>query len=378
MLQRLRIVFARRLVVEESSRAVRRLSLAKAAFLSTLLGTAVPLFSYQSNASSVPRVMVSPSSGTDCGTEQAAARRSIEAGNFARAVELLLDVYARCPSYENGRDLAEAEINAGQFETAKTLLTTLMQQQDQAAIHNLLGKAEAGEKNDRAAAIEYQKAATMDPSETNVFDFGMSLFHLDHNPAITILRYGVQKYPQSVKLHVALGVVLYADGKSLEGAQHLCEAEELNPSDPHPMELLADTEIVPPALVPKIVPLLASLHKRYPNDGLILFDYTMVQSGRWSNAKDAMPPHFAESLQEAIRLNPKLPQAYFQLGMVYGEQGKYAEEIRVLKKAISLDPNKEEYYYRLAFAYRKTGDEEQFRQALDEFQKLHHQATDGK
>ena len=92
----------------------------------------------------------------------------------------------------------------------------------------------------------------MDPSETNVFDFGMSLFHLDHNPAITILRYGVQKYPQSVKVHVALGVVLYADGKSLEGAQHLPEAEELNPSDPHPMEILADTEIIPPALVPKI------------------------------------------------------------------------------------------------------------------------------
>jgi hypothetical protein len=43
-----------------------------------------------------------------------------------------------------------------------------------------------------------------------------------------------------------------------------------------------------------------------------------------------------------------------------------------------MDPSKEEYYYRIAFAYRKTGDEEQFRQALDEFQKLHHQATDGK
>ena len=69
----------------------------------------------------------------------------------------------------------------------------------------------------------------MDPSEANVL-FGMSLFHLDHNAAITILRYGVQKYPGSIKLHVALGTVLYADGKSLEGAQLLCEAEELNPS----------------------------------------------------------------------------------------------------------------------------------------------------
>ena len=70
------------------------------------------------------------------------------------------------------------------------------------------------------------------------------------------------------------------------------------------MELLADTEIVPPALATKITPPLRFPAKTYFNYGLIPFDYTMVQSGRWSNAKDAMPPHFAESLQEAIRLNP--------------------------------------------------------------------------
>ena len=219
----------------------------------------------------------------------------------------------------------------------------------------------------------------MDPSETNVFDFGMSLFHLDHNAAITILRYGVQKYPQSVKLHVALGVVLYADGKSLEGAQHLCDAEDLNPSDPHPMEILADTEIVPPALAAKIVSLFASLHKRYPNDGLILFDYTMVQSGRWSECQRRDASTFRRVPSERrFSLNPKLPQAYFQLGLVYGQQGKYAGRDSRFEKGHILDPNKEEYYYRLAFAYRKTGDEEQFRQALDEFQKLHDQAPDGK
>ncbi len=120
----------------------------------------------------------------------------------------------------------------------------------------------------------------MDTRETHIFDFGMSLFHLDHNAAITILRYGVQKYPESIKLHVALGTVLYADGNSLEGAQLLCEAQELNPSDPHPMELLAETEIVPPELAPRIISLFADLHKRYEHDGLILYDYT------WSSPDD--------------------------------------------------------------------------------------------
>jgi len=185
-----------------------------------------------------------------------------------------------------------AEVEAGQYENAKTLVTSLLKQQDRAELHSILGNAEAAQKNYKAAAVEYQKAAEMDPSETRIFDFGMSLFHLDHNAAITILRYGMQEYPGSIKLHVALGTVLYADGKSLEGAQLLCEAEELNPSDPHPMELLAETEIVPPELAPRIISLFADLHKRYEHDGLILYDYTMVQSGRWSRSTDPPPPHF--------------------------------------------------------------------------------------
>jgi tetratricopeptide (TPR) repeat protein len=206
----------------------------------------------------------------------------------------------------------------------------------------------------------------------------MSLLHLDQNAAITIFRYGLEKYPKSVKIHVALGAALYASGKSLEGAQLLCDAEDLNPSDPHPMEILSDTEIVPPTLAPRITSQLASLHQKYPQDGLVLFDYTMAQSGRWSNNKAALPPHFIESLKEALTLNPKLPQAYFQLGLVYGDQGKYADAIHVLKKAIALDPANDEYHYRLAFAYRKSGDEQKFREELDEFQKLHGKDADAK
>jgi tetratricopeptide (TPR) repeat protein len=357
---------------------VRKPFLAKIALLSAVLATTDQLFPYQSTTSSNPSVSLSQRRELNCKDKQTAARALTEAGNSTRAVGLLTDVYAACPSYETGLNLADAEIAAGQFEQARTLLTALLEQQDRVELHSLLGKAESGEKNYKAAAIEYQKAATADPSETNVFDFGMSLLHLDHDAAITIFRYGLQKYPKSVKIHVALGTALYADGKSLEGAQILCDAEDLNPSDPHPMEILADTEIIPPTLAARVASQFASLHQRYPHDGLVLFDYTMAQSGRWSDSKAALPPNFADSLKTALSLNPKLPQVYFQLGLVYGQQGKYAEEIRVLKKAISLDPNNDEYYYRLAFAYRKSGDEAKFHEELDEFQKLHSKISDGK
>ena len=356
---------------------MRRLSVTKALILSVLLGRTICLFSYQLNASSAPGTSLPAASEAGCNEAHAKARRLAETGDSSRAAGLLADVYARCPAYENGRDLADAEIGAGQYASAKALLETLMEQQNRAELHSLLGKAEAAQKNYKAAAIEYQKAAEMEPTEANIFDFGTSLFHLDHNSAITILRYGVQKYPQSVELHVALGSVLYADGKSLEGAELLCDAEELNPSDPHPMEILAATEIVPPTLAPRVTSLFAALHRKYETDGLILFDYTMVQSGRWSNDRDAVPPHFVESLKVALRLNPQLPQAYYQLSLISAQQRNYQEEIQFLKKAISLDPGKDEYHYRLAFAYRMSGDEAKFREELNEFQRLHKATSDG-
>ena len=356
-------------------RAVRGLPSAKIVILSMFLAQPTYLCFCQMTTSSA--VAGTETAEAQCNTERAEAHSLSQAGNSSRAVALLTDVYSRCPSYENGRELADAEVDAGQYANAKTLVTALLEQQDRPELHSLLGKAASAEKNYKAAALEYQKAAEMDPSETNIFDFGMALFHLDHNAAITILRYGTKKYPNSIKLRVALGTVLYADGKSVEGAQFLCEAEELNPSDPHPMELLADTEIVPPELAPRITSLFADLHKRYEHDGLILYDYTMVQSGRWSNSADPLPAHFADSLEAALRLDPKLPQAYFQLGLIAAQQKNYTEEIRLLKKAIELDPNKEEYHYRLAFAYRKSGDEAKFRVELNEFQKLHAAAPDG-
>src|SRR5271165_972201 len=341
-----------------------------------LLGRTISLLSYQLSASGTPGASIPTTVEAGCNEAHAKARRLAETGDSSRAAVLLADAYARCPNYEIGRDLVDAEIGAGQYASAKALLETLMRQQDRAELHSLLGKAEAAQKNYKAAAIEYQKAAEMEPTEANIFDFGMTLFHLDHNAAITILRYGVQKYPQSVELHVALGTVLYADGKSLEGAELLCDAEDLNPSDPHPMELLADTEIVPPTLARRITSLFAALHRQYENDCLILFDYTMVQSGRWANDKDAVPPHFADSLKAALRLNPHLPQAYYQLGLISAQQQNYQGEIQYLKKAIALEPDKDEYHYRLAFAYRQSGDEAKFREELNEFQRLHNATSD--
>ena len=275
------------------------------------------------------------------------------------------------PSYERTLALAATEIAAGRFSQAKVLLEGLKQGQDGAELRTLLGKANGGLGDYRASAIEFQKAAELEPSEANIFDYGTSLFRLDHQAAITILRYGLQKYPRSVQLHVALGTVLYADGNSAEGARTLCDAQDLDPSDPHPVEVLAETEIVPPELTARLTAQFAALQQMYPRDGLILFDYTMVRSGRWSKSQDTPPPDFVESLHQALRLNPDLHRAYFQLSLIAAEHQDIPEQIRLLKKAISIAPNEENYHYHLAFAYKKSGNAQDSRNEMKKFQQLH-------
>ena len=286
-------------------------------------------------------------------------------------LEAAAKAYTTDPTYEHGLALAAAEISAGESLEAKALLEKLGRQRESVELRSLLGKANTAAGDYRAAAIDFQKAAELDPTEANIFDFGTSLFRLDHGSAITILRYGLQKYPQSIRLRVALGTVLYADGNSLEGARMLCDAEDLDPSDPHPVEVLADTEIVPPELSARLTAQFAALQRRYPNDGIILFDYTMVRSGRWSEQRGALPTDFADSLRRALRLSPNLHQAYFQLSQVAAEHEDFAEQIRLLKKAISLAPNRANYHYQLAFAYKNSGDEQNFRKEMKQFQQLH-------
>ena len=281
------------------------------------------------------------------------------------------NTYSNQPTYEHRLEVAATEISAGSFSRAKALLERLQQPKESVEFYSLLGQANEGLGDYRAAAIEFQKAAELDPSEGNIFDYGTSLFRLDHGAAITILRYGLQKYPQSIRLRVALGTVLYADGNTPEGARMLCDAEDLNPSDPHPIEVLAETEIVPPELSARLTAQFASLRQKYPNDGLILFDYAMVRSGKWSKMLITLQPDFADSLKKALRLNPNLHRAYFQLSQLAAEREDFSEQIRLLKKAISIAPNEEIYHYQLAFAYKKSGDDQGSRREMKQFQHLH-------
>lgn len=183
---------------------------------------------------------------------------------------------------------------------------------------------------------------------------------LDYHSAEVIYRFALQKYPDSVRLHVGLASALGSQSDYDGAAAEFLNAADLAPADPHPLEFLIKTQAIPPAMAGRVADGLLRLHRTYPLNGLILFDYEMVLSNHYIDNTSPVPADFVEQLKEAIRLTPRLPEAYFQLGLVYDERKGYGDEVQVLRRAVELSPLDEQYRYHLAMAYKRLGNKAAF------------------
>ena len=76
------------------------------------------------------------------------------------------------------------------------------------------------------------------------------------------------------------------------------------------------------------------------------------------------------NLNEALRLNPRFAEAYFQLGLIALTQGETEKGIHALEKAVALDPGLATAHYRLGLAYQKAGKTERGKEELDRFRAL--------
>jgi tetratricopeptide (TPR) repeat protein len=237
-------------------------------------------------------------------------------------------------------------------------------------IHRSAAAADPPLTPHQQAALNAQRRAEADPSEVNLFLYASSLMKLDYPSAEKIYRFAIGKYPASVRLHAGLASALWAQGHLDEGAAELCRAAEIAPDDPHPLEFLVAAGHVPAPLAQKVTDGLRRLRHRYPQDGLILFDYEMALSNRCC-ADAPIPDDFVPTLKEAIRLSPKMPEAHFQLSLAYEKQGEYSKELEALRKAVQLAPTDEHYRYNLAMLYKRMGNTAGFKREMSAFLKLH-------
>ncbi len=291
---------------------------------------------------------------------------------------------------DNSYELALAYADAGNPDRARTQARNLVlrrqeAQNDRADLHHLLGRVEEKLGNPLEAVREYQRAAELDPSEPDLFDWGTELLtHRALEPATAVFAKGNRLFPKSVRMLVALGVTWYARGSCDQATQYLVSASDLDPSNATPYLFLGKMQTVETALPEASVDRLGRFAQLQPDNPLANYYYAVSlwkQSGKQpAGAADSDTDRSArvESLlQKAVRLDPKLGAAYLQLGILYSQRADFSRAISAYQNAIEVSPKEvnpqfdfrtdetlEEAHYRLAQAYQRTGDKNKAKEQL--------------
>ena len=160
----------------------------------------------------------------------------------------------KADDYENSYDLARAEAHAGNYQQAHDSAQGLLAHHDTAELHHLLGDVQEKLGQPLEAVREYQQAAALDPREPYVFDWGSELLlHHAPEPALEVFTRGNHLYPRSARMLIGLGAAEFARGSYEQAVERICEASDLNPSDPVPYLFMGKMLGATPTASEKIV-----------------------------------------------------------------------------------------------------------------------------
>ncbi|MGB7600454.1 MAG: tetratricopeptide repeat protein [Candidatus Sulfotelmatobacter sp.] len=278
---------------------------------------------------------------------------------------------------DNGYEKALALAATGNYVQARTDARTLLAVQDKshqgnAELHHLLAETDEKLGDPLEAVREYQRAAELNSSETNLFDWGAELLvHHAAEPAIEVFTKGHSSFPRSVRMLSGLGAAWYSNGSYEEAVRNFCEASDLNPDDPNPYLLMGEMQAAETTPSPEIEERLARFVRLQPRNALANYYYAISLQRRWSSPDKAEDIDQVKSLlQTATQLDRKLGLAYLQLGILYSEEKNFPRAISALRQAIEVDPQLEKAHYRLAQLYRLAGETKKAQSELQVYEQI--------
>ena len=276
---------------------------------------------------------------------------------------------------ESPTDSQAGSLNA---DREKSLRASLEHDPGNAALHHSLADTEEKLGNPLEAVRQYQRAAELDPSESNLFDWGAELLvHHAPEPAMEVFAKGNRIFPHSSRMLIGLGVAWQAQGANGRALRCLFDASDLNPSDPTPYLFLGkmqNTEIVHAAGFAEKMKRFARLQ---PENALANYYYATTLWKRANDSVDAPAVAQIESLlQRAVRLDPKLGVGYLQLGILYAARRDFPTAIAAYQQASEVSPELEQTHYRLADAYRRVGEKTKAQRELQLYSQLSKKNTE--
>ena len=232
--------------------------------------------------------------------------------------------------------------------------------------HRLAGDRAERSGDPLTAEREYEQAVRLHASEQNYFAWGTELLlHRAIKPAAEVFETGTIAHPKSARMLAGLGAALYASGDYANAARRACEASDLQPADPTPYLFLGKMEKAAPDSLPCALERLARFAHDQPSNALANYYYAVSLWKKGRGNEDSANSQLTEALlQKAVAADPKLAEAYVELGVVNAARGNSQQAINAYKKAVEVNPQSSEAHYRLALAYKRAGEETKSEQEL--------------
>ena len=297
----------------------------------------------------------------------------LAAGKLTEAVPYLEKAQKiNSAAYDNGYDLALAYAKTGKLDDGRNLIQDLLKQKDTAELHNVLGEIEERDGKFVPAENQYETAAHMDPSESNLFDWGSELLvHRTLDPAVNVFQSAAKHYPNSPRLAIGLGMALYSRGNYDDAVKALLKAADLNPSDPRCYYFLSKAYDSSPSQAENVIQHFRHFAELQPQNARAHYYYAMsLWKGRRAQDANFDVRQIESLLKRSIALDPKLPDAHLQLGNLYSDQTKYADAIPHYERALEENAGLADAHYRLGQAYVHTGQKVRAQEQLEIYQRL--------
>jgi tetratricopeptide (TPR) repeat protein len=288
-------------------------------------------------------------------TQTNLAHAYMESGTPARAAQAFAAAAALGPlDSDTTHDRALALLQSNNAAGAKKVLDAIPESNRNDATEELAGETEERLGNYKRAEEHFSQAVHLNPTEPNIYAWVVELLrHFSWQPAVKVADYGIQQFPASTRLKAARGIALYADNRYTEAAAVFSDLLSADSGNATWASLLGRNCALIADADASGCDSLQRFAEQHPENAEAATYAATALLHQPAEKRDNTKARAL--LRQAISVDPKLADAYYQLGVLDQEETHWQESTTPLEKAIALQPTLAEAHYRLARAYSHLG-----------------------
>ena len=358
--------------LRQSTGARSFLALACLAWIVTSVaaGTSVVLASSVSGPPGTPSGGQEQAAAAGQTTPEAELRRGTSLtrdGRFADAIPHLQAARGHvADDYEASFNLGLCYVATGQSKLAIPILTDLRDSgHETAEVWNLLSQAYIAEKRPTEAFEAFEKAAALRPDNEKLYALiaDACVDQQNYDLGLKVVDAGLQRLPESARLHYQRGVVLTALDRFDVAKDDFDAASRLAPGTDIGYLAAAHKDLIEWDTAGAIAEAREAIAKGKDNYILLsILGEALIRS-----SVNPGEPGFAEAqaaLEKSVAERPSYSRSHISLGKLYLMAGRADDAIAQLEQARALDPRNPAVYSYLASAYRNKGDIAKAKSAL--------------